>query len=188
MFEPFTGKFAPPPEGISPLLARLQAHGDAWANGFVSLRNLLLQLQSLLAVTEAVAQLQPDVVVFARPDLVYHEPLPAQELALALEKPEEVALPAWESWGGCNDRVAVAGAAAYRAYGGRLLLCDHFCETRREPLHAERLLHHALAFAGVTLRELPLRASRVRADGRMELEDFGGYQAPLAPWRALRPA
>lgn len=176
----FPGALAAPPQEPTPRLLRLQSHGDAWGNGFVSLRNLVLQLESLLAVTQAVAELTPDVVLFARPDLLYHDPVTQAMLEEAYARPDEVALPRWESWGGCNDRLALAGAGAYRAYGGRVLLADHFCETQRRPMHAETFLQYALRFAGVGVRPLALRASRVRADGRVQVEDFGGHVSPLA--------
>ena len=178
-FLQFPGVQVPPPAEPSDRLRRLRAHGDAWANGFVSLRNLV-QLESLLAVTQAVAELVPDVVLFARPDLLYHDAVTETMLEEGARSPDTVAVPAWESWGGCNDRLALAGAGAFRAYGGRLLLADHYCETRQQPLHAEKLLHHALRFAGIAARPLALRASRVRGDGRVEIEDFGGRVTPLA--------
>jgi hypothetical protein len=174
-----------PPSAVDPQrMQRLKRFGDAWANGYVSLGNLLLQLHSLLQVTQAVAEVAPDVVLFARADLLVHDPVTPQQIEACMAEPGSVALPAWESWGGYNDRLALAGARAYRAYGGRLLLADHYCETLNRPLHSETFLRHALAFAGVAARMLPLRASRVRADGRVEIEDFGGHVTPLADFRA----
>lgn len=183
----FEGTLQDRPEIESDLLRRLKAGGDAWDDGFRSLTNCVLQLQSLLAVTEWVAGEEPDVVVFARPDLLYHEPLPAREVLQALAQPDVVALPCWESWGGYNDRFAIAGARAYRSYGGRLLLAEHFCEHARRPLHAETLLRYALAFAGVPVRTIGFRASRVRLGGWMESEDFEGLRTPLVRQAGTSP-
>jgi hypothetical protein len=179
-FERFRGRMEDRPAGESELLQRLKPYGDAFQDGFHSLTNLLLQLQSLLAVTEMLMDEAPDVVVFARPDLLYHDPLPLAQLRQVLARPDEVVLPWWESWGGWNDRFAIAGARAYRAYGGRLLLADHFCGHTRQPLHSETFLRYALAFAGVPVRTTGMRASRVRVDGRIEQEDFDGVRSPLA--------
>jgi hypothetical protein len=178
-FAAFEGEVAERPAAPAPLLQRIAAHGDAFHDGFQSLRNLLLQLESLYHVTQRVAAAQPDVVVFARPDLLYHEPLAREDVAYALAHPDSVSLPCWESWGGMNDRLAICGARAWRAYGGRLLLADHFCERTRRPLHSETFLAYAMAFAGVAVRTIALRASRVRVDGRIEQEDFIGARTQL---------
>jgi hypothetical protein len=178
-FARFEGNCAEAPPQPSPLLQRIAVHGDAFHDGLQSLRNLLLQLESLYEVTQQVAAAQPDVVVFARPDLLYHDALPPEEVARAFAHPDSVAVPCWESWGGLNDRFAVCGARAWRAYGGRLLLADHFCERTGQPLHSETFLAYAMAFAGVRVRTISLRASRVRVDGRVEAEDFEGLRTPL---------
>lgn len=178
-FEACEGADEAPPPQPSPLLQRLARHGDAWEDGFQSLRNLVLQLQSLYEVTQRVAAAQPDVVVFARPDLCYHEPLPAAAIAHVQAHPDAVVAPCWESWGGLNDRFALCGARAWRAYGGRVLLADHYCERTGRALHSERFLAYALAFAGVQVRTIGMRASRVRVDGRLEAEDFAGARSPL---------
>ena len=178
-FAGFEGTVAEPPPQPSPLLQRISVHGDAFHDGFLSLRNLLLQLQSLYEVTQRVAAADPDMVVFARPDLLYHEPLAREDIAHALAQPDSVTLPCWESWGGFNDRFALCGARAWRAYGGRLLLADHYCERTRSPLHSESFLAYAMQFARVHVRTMPMRASRVRVDGRIEQEDFEGARTPL---------
>jgi hypothetical protein len=179
-FGAFEGVAVPRPVTDSALFLRLQGYGDAFQDGHHSLRNLLLQLHSLYEVTQRVAAARPDVVVYARPDLLYHEPLRREDIERAAAHPDEVTLPWWESWGGFNDRFAVCGAHCYRAYGGRVLLADHFCERTHQPLHSESFLRYALAFAGVAVRTIGLRATRVRVDGRMQWEDFEGELSPLA--------
>lgn len=179
-FLPFRGRFEDRRPEASGQLQRLMAYGDAWQDQFHSLTNLVLQLQSLLAVTEQMAEDAPQVVVFARPDLLYHQRLPLEQVAHVVSHPDEVVLPWWESWGGFNDRFAIAGARAWRAYGGRLLLADHYCQHTRQPLHSEKFLRYALRFASVPVRTIGMRASRVRVDGRIEDEDFEGLRSPLA--------
>ena len=178
-FATFEGAVEAPPQQPSSLMERLAGHGDAWQDGLQSLRNLVLQLQSLYEVTQHVARARPDLVVFTRPDLLYHQPLPESAIAHVQEHPDAVVAPCWECWGGLNDRFAICGARAWRAYGGRLLLADHYCERTGKPLHSESFLAHALAFAGVEVRTIAMRASRVRVDGRLEPEDFTGARSPL---------
>lgn len=173
-----------PPQAPEPF-DRLRPRGDAWQDGFHSLANLVLQLHSLMAVTEQLVAVQPDVVVFARPDLLYHAALPRDHVARVQADPDAILLPEWECWGGFNDRFAICGARAWRAYGGRLLLADHFCERTGRPMHAETFLRYALGFAGVSVGTIGLRASRVRVDGRIEAEDFEGRLSPLV--RTGRP-
>ncbi|MCC2673481.1 MAG: hypothetical protein K0R58_428 [Ramlibacter sp.] len=179
-FAGFEGVIEPRPEAPTRQLQRAMAYGDAFQDGFVALRNLVLQLQSLYEVTQRVAAAQPDVVVFARPDMLYHEAVRVEDVEQAMWEPDGVALPCWESWGGFNDRFAICGARAYKAYGGRMLLVDNFCERAQRPLHSETFLRYALGFAGLSVRTIPLRASRVRVDGRVEAEDFEGVRSPLA--------
>jgi hypothetical protein len=179
-FAGFDGVVVPRPTEPSVLLQRLKTYGDAFQDGFHSLTNLMLQLHSLHEVTQRAATFEPDLVMFARPDLLYQEPLPPEHIAHVLAHPDEVLLPRWESWGGFNDRFALAGARAYRAYGGRLLLADHYCERTGRPLHSESFLRYALAFAAVPVRPIAMRATRVRVDGRLEWEDFEGARSPLA--------
>ncbi|MCD6078591.1 MAG: hypothetical protein K0R89_2529 [Ramlibacter sp.] len=179
-FAGFEGVIEPRPEAPTPQLQRAMAYGDAFQDGFVALRNLVLQLQSLYEVTQRVAAAHPDVVVFARPDMLYHEAVRVEDVEHAMREPDSVALPCWESWGGFNDRFAICGERAYKAYGGRMLLVDNFCERAQRPLHSETFLRYALGFAGLSVRTIPLRASRVRVDGRVEVEDFEGVRSPLA--------
>ncbi|MEJ5990763.1 hypothetical protein WG902_12245 [Ramlibacter sp. PS3R-8] len=177
-FAGFEGSIVPRPDSPHPLLQRAMVHGDAWQDGFVALGNLVFQLQALYEVTQRVATAQPDVVVFARPDMLYHDPLDPADLQYALQQPDVVMLPGYESWGGCNDRFAIAGARAFKAYGGRILLADNFCERTKRPLHSETFLRYALAFAGIPVRTIALRASRMRMDCRVQAEDFSLAPSP----------
>jgi hypothetical protein len=187
-YAPFLGfdtVVEPRPERPSALFRRLRAFGDAWQDGFHSLANLVLQLQSLADVSRRVAAAAPDVVVFARPDLLYHEPVDGHDLMRTLQRPDEIALPQWECWGGYNDRFAITAPRLARVYGERLAGALAYCEATGQPLHAETFLRATLHAAGACVRPIGLRASRVRVDGRLEAEDFEGRRTPLA---RIRPA
>jgi hypothetical protein len=186
-FLPFEGTLQERPPQPSALFKRLRLHGDAWQDGFHSLANLVLQLESLMAVTQLAAAENPDVVMFARPDLLYHEPVQPWQVGYVASNPDAVLLPDWESWTGYNDRFAIAGARAFRAYGGRMLLAEHFCAHTGQAMHAETFLRYALEFAGVPVRTFKLRANRVRVDGRIQAEDFDGVLAPLASQERTGP-
>lgn len=189
-YEPFarsTGTI----EEAAPRLAQLpvpafEAFGDAWDDGFASMRNLLLQLHSLQAVTQALQHWEPDLVVFARPDLVYHDAIPEAEIECVLADPNRIAVPAWQWWSGVNDRFAICGRGMARTYGERIALATEFCERNRAPLQSEQLLRFCLMLSRARISPIDLRASRVRADGRMESESFEPSSPALVFREALR--
>ena len=153
----------------------LKAYGDSWNNDFISLRNLVHQLHSLDRVTASALKSEPDICLFCRPDLRYHDSLaPVLERAQAVAGSERVFLPRWQSWGGYNDRFAVAvGAHAITAYGQRIRKAAAFCAETDAPLNAEFLVKYALDAAGIEVEKIPARASRVRASGAQVWESFG---------------
>jgi hypothetical protein len=174
------------PDGIAEAtgLETLKAHGDAWRDDFVSLRNLLLQLHSLQRLTQQLAAMKPDLVVFARPDLLYLDSLgPVMTDMLQPARRQTVALPHWQwSLSGYNDRFAVCGADAFEAYGNRLRQLPAFLADCDRPVHAESLLRYALDTHCAEVLALPLRASRVRVNGEVRDESF----APPKLRRRLR--
>lgn len=172
-FEAFDGELEAPEHCLSlyPLEA-IKARGDHYQDGFRSIRNLVHQLHSLKRVTQRIARWQPDLVLFLRPDLHYEAGFGAEELAAALARPRRCVIPEWHWWGGYNDRFALCGAGIYRAYGERIDQALDFCKTSGRPLHAERLVRHALRSGGASLRTTPARASRVRTDSQIKQEPF----------------
>lgn len=174
-FGAFSGVLdAPEAAFAGPAFAAWQAFGDAFGDGFVSLRNLRSQLFSLGQVTDQVGAAGPDVVVFIRPDLCYHDLLPVGAVRYAVRHPTACIVPAWQWWHGYNDRFALCGAASFRAYGGRGQLAEEFCRQTGGPLHSERLLRFALRRARCRIRVMATRASRVRVDGTVVPERFNG--------------
>lgn len=151
---------------------RIKALGDTWGDQHASLRNLIYQLNSLRTVTELVESWSPDVVIFARPDLLYHDPLPSYVFAQPHAHGHHVYIPEWQWWGGLNDRFAVCGRDIYRSYGKRIERIFEFCQATGRKLHSERLLKFVLQRAGAKVRVLPTRASRVRINGAMVEESF----------------
>lgn len=172
-FRQFQGRLASPEEAFQGgVMEEWCRHGDAFADGFNSLRNLRSQLWSLLQVSIAVEAASPDVVVFLRPDLEYASRLDGTVIRFAARHPNACVIPDWQWWHGYNDRFAVCGADSYWAYGSRISQALAFCRDTGEPLHSERLLRFALRRARCKVRLLNLLARRVRLGGGVVEEDF----------------
>ena len=165
----------------------LKAWGDSWDDEFRSLRNLIHQLHSLHTVTQAALDDGAEVCLFCRPDLRYHDSLNGA-LSQALQaKGDRVFLPRWQDFGGLNDRFSICiGPGAIAAYGQRVLKAEPFCRAGGEPLHSERLLKFSLETAGIPIRRIKARASRVRMDGTQFPEDYDQPWVSAAKY-VLRP-
>ena len=158
-------------------MAEMQARGDIWKDDFASFRNLVHQLHSLRRATLLAEAFQPHIVIFARPDLLYHDSMAEHLDFLARAHRSFVLVPDWSQWFGHNDRFALAkGEAAIAAYGRRAERMGEYC-ARPKRLHAERFLKFALGEQRV--RPVHLRASRVRSNGLQVLEDFTPGRGPM---------
>jgi len=153
----------------------LKEFGDTRRDGFSSLRNLVHALHSLKKVTETALAWEPDIVIFARPDLMYHDSLESY-VADAVNAPDPcIYIPDWQHWrGGYNDRFAICTSPqSALAYGTRVDRMLDFCRYFREAVHSESLNRFVLDNEGIEVRLMDARASRVRADGRIKKERFG---------------
>lgn len=150
----------------------LQDYGDAWTDNFRSLANLVHALHSLRKVTLMVEKFDPNVVIFARPDLYYYDSLSVKHIYAAMNNALRCYLPAWQWWGGYNDRFAICGQDIYRQYGRRIEVSLQFCEQLAMPLHGETFLRYVLSRARASIRITRMRASRVRINSIIKREDF----------------
>lgn len=158
-------------------VAEMQARGDIWRDDFASFRNLVHQLHSLKRATLLAEGFQPDIVIFARPDLLYHDSMAEPLDMLARAHRQFVLVPDWSEWFGHNDRFAlVKGAEGIAAYGKRADRMGEYC-ARGKRMHSERFLKYALGDQRV--RRVHLRASRVRSNGLQVLEDFTPGRGPM---------
>lgn len=167
---------------------RIFHYGDYWGDDFKSLRNLLHQLHSIKTVTQAVQSHDFDLVIFARPDLLYHDSIRRPLLRVVQSRNEnEVCVPDWQHWeGGLNDRFAICkGADAIHAYGCRVDEALSYCEEYDAPLHAEKLLKFALDKMRIPISTMTTKASRVRFDGTMKEEVFWSGSRRLERLRRL---
>ena len=158
-------------------IAEMQERGDIWRDDFASFRNLVHQLHSLKRATLLAEGFQPDIVIFARPDLLYHDSAAEHLDLLARAHRSFVLAPDWAQWFGHNDRFAlVKGSDSVAAYGQRADRMGEYC-ARGKRLHSERFLKFALREQRVRL--VHMRASRVRANGMQVLEDFTPGRGPM---------
>ncbi len=155
------------------LAAELSAFGNAFDDQGGSLKNLLLQLHSLKRVTGLAQAWGPDVCAFARPDLLYHDPWPLAIIRHAARHPLACAIPDWQWWSGRNDRFAICGRGIYATYGRRLERGLAYCQQGPRPLAPETLLRFVLLESKAEVLGMPVRATRVRLQGRLEFEEFG---------------
>lgn len=165
---------------IADWLRIAQQKDDVFKNDWISIKNLLHQLISLKRGWESLHAMYPEgfnYYLFLRPDLLYLDPFDLSDLMRNIDGEKGIALPAWHSFRGLNDRLAFAGPIAAQAYAKRIDLLGRFCE--RRPLHAERFLAFALSEAGCEICELPVRAQRVRSNAVIKREDFQASLLPL---------
>ncbi|MBO1255197.1 hypothetical protein J3L16_05800 [Alteromonas sp. 5E99-2] len=147
-----------------------KTYGDNYDDDFTSLRNLYHQLYSLKRVTLLAEKWHADIVIFVRPDLMYHDSF-YTDIKRALTLKDGVLLPNWQHWNGYNDRFAiVSGENAIASYGKRFHKTLEFSIQSNASLNSEALLEFALKENKVG--NFKLRASRVRANGEMKSECF----------------
>jgi hypothetical protein len=145
---------------------------DPYCDDFKSISNLLHQLNSLDKVTALIAnKWEPDIVIFLRPDLIYHDSLFEAVSVIKDFSLNAIYLPRWQSWGGYNDRFAICTRKSYVAYGKRGCLVNEYIGFGKL-LYSELFLRYALNKSKVNVYGLQLEASRVRADGRLVDEVF----------------
>lgn len=152
-------------------------YGDRWGDDFRSLRNLFHQLHSLRQVTRAALAAEPDIVIFVRPDLHYHDslsPFIARAIKGASRNESLALIPNWQSKRErLNDRFAICvGPDAAAAYGCRIDRLNEFCKTCNMAPQPESLVKFVLDADGIPVSLIRARASRVRIDGKMVQEDF----------------
>ena len=154
----------------------IEKRGDYWGDNFKSLKNLIHQLHSLHSVTLRLSKYDPDIAVFVRPDLLYHDKISEGCLNKCLENPDAAVLPNWQWYMGYNDRFSICGKNAIRAYGQRAENLVDFIQLSNGPLHAETFLEYSLRLNKIRVVTTRMRASRVRVGGIVENENFNSFR------------
>lgn len=161
---------------VADLKSVFRRHPDPVGDEYRTLGNLSQQLISISRVANAAADWDPDMTVFVRPDLVYHDQFgPVLDRALAGPNPG-IYLPDWQHYLGVNDRFAICvGDAACSAWGQRARSVQTHVDAGT-PLNAEAILASELYDKKIPLVFIGLRGSRVRLGGEFVEENFANYK------------
>lgn len=134
--------------------------GDPWGDKFKSLSNLFCQLNSLDRVTSLFQDHGPfDVVVFARPDVIYYTAIDAQQVISAATN--TIYLPPFADYGGYNDRFAFGKPLVMAMYGKRQSRIAEYCKTNRP--HSETFIKWLIQQSGVSVKRTPILFGRMRS-------------------------
>lgn len=161
------------PALINAMLAAVRAYPDRFGDDYISARNLCFQLRSLDRLWGLMepALNEQDWVLFVRPDLLYLDRISVPDLIARMQTAQcDLAVPGWHSWGGLNDRFALANACAAKAYATRLQWLDAALEACNG-LHGESLLAFVALVEKLRVTTLPARAVRIRANGHPAPQD-----------------
>ena len=145
-------------------------NGDPWSdNPRISMLNYIRQLYSLRAVTAlwVPSARKYTYVIYLRPDVRFTTPLALNHRITT----QQIAIPNFHNFGGCNDRFAYGRPNAMKAYGERLNWVDTFFTRHTQPLHAERYLLAFLQAHKLQPVLIPFHFIRVRADGKENIGD-----------------
>jgi len=168
---------------------------DPWGDHYTSVRNACRALVSLDAVTKLWEENEADpdqtIFVYLRPDMIYHDPLPLKDITDAFAKfgANLFLTPFWATFGGLNDRMAVLGSNAARAYGHRIQIMDTFLAELGTGMHAETFVRYVASRIPSALDQpaLQMTASRLRSNGKLRREYFSNTSGKrLAPAWASR--
>lgn len=155
---------------------------DFYKDNFRSYRNVVRALENqnrILADLTALGYRHHDLFIIARPDLYYLDPLPINDLVKAITVDGlDLLTPEWDSYGGINDRLAVASSRGADVYLGRQRRLREYLEKCRS-LHSESFLRYAVNRDRLKTGHLDLRAVRVRGNGQVDLRDQRWLEQPL---------
>ena len=141
---------------------------DHFGDEYRSLANLCQQLYSLDRLWSLLSLFEPaadDYFLLLRPDLLYLDKFdPLADLAPLIEGRADLIVPAWQGWGGLNDRFAFCTRRGAELYATRIRSMIDVCTTMGG-VHSERMLAMVAHQAGLRVAHTPIRAARVRANG-----------------------
>ncbi len=155
---------------------------DAFGDHYRSLANLCHQLRSLdrlWSLLELLGVQPDDAVLLLRPDLVYLDTLGIENHLLPLLAGQaDMVVPAWQSWGGLNDRFAFCTGYAAKVYATRISRLEAGCMAIGM-MHAERFLNWVVQQQGLSVLQTDFRAARLRANGTIAANDMPMTRAYL---------
>ncbi len=144
-------------------------YGDPWpgTNG-ISLRNFLLCQRSLSQVTALWRDQKDeyDFIIYFRPDLRFTQPIDLLQKISTMRLENDIYIPDFHSWSGCNDRFSYGRPDAMISYGNRIAYMQEFFEKHRRNIHSERFLKIFLQDHGISIGSSSIRFQRIRSNGQ----------------------
>jgi hypothetical protein len=153
-------------------------HGDNYKDGFASTTNIFCQLESLRRVTALMLEdgTEFDSVVYARPDVLYFNPVDVEQVLHA--QPRTIYVPLFHRYAGLNDRFAFGHIDVMTEFGYRGSELEKYCDTNQ--LNSEGFLRAFLDSRKINVKATSIVFSRVRANGLV-------YEHPTWSFEQNRP-
>ncbi|MBT2188501.1 hypothetical protein [Sphingobium nicotianae] len=157
--------------------------GDPSPNTHMNLLQGYYSLRRAWTLATQAGLKQGDIVLLLRPDLDYIDPWPAADLvAMIREQGRDLVCPDWHSFGGLNDRMAVASYEGARVFASRWDMVEEIAKADT-PRSSEEILAYCIERAGLAVGTFSSRGPRVRADGRTQYDAFEPSLAQKYRWK-----
>ena len=128
---------------------------------------------SLKKVYELSKSYYSDLTIFVRPDLYYWNSFEKNIYELLNFPKDFIAIPNWQFHKGLNDRFAICTSDyASKIYSNRIKEINNCLIYTKRPLNAEFLLLYSVCKSKAKTLLLEIKASRVRANGKIVSENF----------------
>ena len=152
---------------------RIKKNGDAWKDNYCSLINSIRSAFSIYRVTQLWKyKKRYDLYIYLRPDLMYHNPLNINIIKSYMRVPNVILTPYWHKFRGLNDRFAIGNYKTMLTYGERYKYIPSYVEKYGRKYHSERFIKFMMYKFRIRNIDIPIKASRVRANGKIKKEDF----------------
>jgi len=135
-----------------------QTQTDPWFNNYITHTNHVRALYSLMQVTSMWSETVYDRVIYARPDVQFHNPLNLEWLNV---DKNTIVLPNFHGHP-INDRFALGSPNVMKIYGSRFKQALDY--SKINPLHSETYLAYILESHNIVINPVLFNFCRIRAD------------------------